>query len=459
MDTLIGQWQDVCTALKDRLGEGVADRWLSKITPHAVEGGRVCLTVSSPCVCEMIQQNFADPILSAWHSHNPAIETVSISVRATEKASQPPLVVPTVAEAPTAAPTIVPEADAADIPCRLNPHYTFDTFVVGNTNQFAYAAAQKIAEDDSAVFNPLYIHSAVGLGKTHLMQAIAWRMKETFPDKTVLYVSSEEFFHRFIKAIRTNAGTHFSEQFRSVDVLMIDDLQFIVGKNRTQEEFFHTFNHLIAMGKKIVLSSDAALADLQGIEDRLRTRIAQGLVVNIQPPSYELRLAILQDKMERMNVSVPREVLAFLADKISSSVRELEGALKRLVAHAQLIGTEITMETTREVLKDILNIRDVKVSVPMIQDAVMKHYALSVTELKGKQRDRRIARPRQLAMYLAKTLTPLSLPDIGAHFGRDHTTVIHAVKQTENLMSRDAALMREVKSMIVRLKSGDVRES
>ncbi|MDD3669521.1 MAG: helix-turn-helix domain-containing protein, partial [Alphaproteobacteria bacterium] len=195
-------------------------------------------------------------------------------------------------------------------------------------------------------------------------------------------------------------------------------------------------------------------ADLQGIEDRLRTRIAQGLTVQIQPPSYELRLAILQDKTERMGVAVPRDVLEFLADRISSSVRELEGALKRLVAHAQLIGTDISMETTREVLKDILNIRDVKVNVQMIQDAVMAHYNLSIAELKGKQRDRRIARPRQLAMYLAKTLTPLSLPDIGAHFGRDHTTVIHAVRQTENLMSRDAALTREVKGLVVRLKSG-----
>ncbi|MDD3669117.1 MAG: DnaA/Hda family protein, partial [Alphaproteobacteria bacterium] len=249
MDTLIGQWQDVCVALKDRLGEGVAGRWLSKITPRAVVDNRVCLTVPSPCVCEMIQQNFADPILSAWRQHDPSIEAISFSVR---PAVQPPLVLQPAAAAQPIAAAPAPVADEVDddIPCRLNPHYTFDTFVVGQTNQFAYAAAQKVAADDSAVFNPLYIHSAVGLGKTHLMQAIAWRMKETCPDKSVLYLSSEEFFHRFIKAIRTNAGARFAEQFRSVDVLMIDDLQFIVGKNRTQEEFFHTFNHLTAMGKK-----------------------------------------------------------------------------------------------------------------------------------------------------------------------------------------------------------------
>lgn len=286
------------------------------------------------------------------------------------------------------------------------------------------------------------------------MHAIAWRIKEIYPDKNVLYLSSEQFFQHFIKSLRKNNTDSFRDLFRSVDVLMIDDVQFIFGKKATQEEFFHTFNQLIARGKKIILSADTNPMDLESVEERLKTRIAQGLVVQIQPTTYELRLGILQEKMKTVKTKIPNDVLDFLAKNITASVRELEGALKRLIAQAEMLGTAINLETTRQVLRDILQVYERQFSVAEIQQTTAAYYNLKLSDLKSTRRDRKIARPRQLAMYLAKTMTALSLPDIGAQFGRDHTTIIHAVKTIEGLLERDAQLNTDKENILIRLREG-----
>lgn len=456
-DTILGQWAAICARIQEEQHDRFAVRWLSKIVPDKIENNRVNLLVPSPCIHELVKQNYADQILSLWQEQNAEIGGLDLQLAVTPRPTAHP--VRTQKTMPTVTLAVEPEENKA-IPSLLDPAHTFDTFVVGPSNQFACAAARKIAEDDSITFNPLYIHGGVGLGKTHLMHAIAWRMKELFPDKSVLYLSSEQFFHQFIRAMRPNktnrfeSTANFRDLFRSVDVLMIDDIQFICGKKATQEEFFHTFNTLIACGKKIVLSADSLPQDLQGIEDRLKTRIAQGLIVDIHPASYELRLGILTEKAASLSMSIPSNVLDFLACNITSNVRELEGALNRIVAHAELMGSPINLETTRSVLKDILNIREKAVHITDIQQAVCAHYDLTLLDLKSTRRERRIARPRQLAMYLAKTLTPYSLPDIGAQFDRDHTTIMHAVKTIEGLLPRDAQLAADAAILTRRLKEG-----
>ena len=323
---------------------------------------------------------------------------------------------------------------------------------MGDSNRFAYEAAKKIAEEETVSFNPLYFHAGVGLGKTHLMHAIAWRIKELYPDKTVLYLSSEQFFQRFIKGLQSKDMDSFKELFRNVDVLLIDDIQFIVGKRQTQEEFFHTFNNLISRGKKIILSADSAPMELRGIEERLRTRLAQGLVVDIHPASYELRLSILREKMGAMNTELDESVLEFLAKSITSNVRELEGALKRLVAHVELLGGKITLESARILLKDILHMTERQVKAPDIIQAVADFYRLTVKDLRDKRRDRVVVRPRQLAMYLTKQLTPMALPDIAKFYERDHTTVMHAIKTIEEYLKRDKQLAREKDMLVEQLR-------
>lgn len=456
-ETLTNEWQTVCGNLEKELGDRLALRWLKRIVPHSIENNQVCLCVPSPCIHELVKQNYADQILSLWQRENPLVDGLKFKLATPDISAK---TVPATNIKPIQ--TIQPEKqefhleiDGETIPCFLDASHTFETFVVGKSNEFAYAAARRVAEDESVSFNPLYIHASVGLGKTHLMHAVAWRIKELYPDKTVLYLSSEQFFQHFIKALRHNNTDSFRDLFRTVDVLMIDDVQFIFGKKATQEEFFHTFNTLISRGKKIILSADSNPLDLQGIEDRLKTRIAQGLVVNIQPTSYELRLGILQEKVKTVKTPVSDDVLTFLAKNITASVRELEGALKRVVARAELIGTLINIETTKEVLKDVLQAYEKQISIPEIQQLTADYYGLKLSDLNSTRRDRKIARPRQLAMYLSKTLTSLSLPDIGNHFGRDHTTIMHAVKTIEGLLKQDTQLQKDKEKIVFRLKEGN----
>ena len=292
----------------------------------------------------------------------------------------------------------------------------------------------------------MFLYGGVGLGKTHLMHAIAWELTNRISEPvSVAYMSAEKFMYRFIAAIRSQLTMEFKENLRSVDVLMIDDLQFLIGKDNTQEEFFHTFNYLVEAGKQIVISADKSPSDLNGLEHRLRTRLGCGMVADLHSTTYELRISILEAKAARAGVDVPVKVLEFLAHKITSNVRELEGALNRLVAHANLFGRPVTLETTHEVLHDILKAHDRRVTIEEIQKKVAEHYSIRLTDMSSARRARAVARPRQVAMYLAKQLTSRSLPEIGRKFGnRDHTTVMHAVSRVTELMERDGNFAEDV---------------
>jgi len=327
----------------------------------------------------------------------------------------------------------------------LDPRFTFENFVVGKSNELAHAAAQRVAEARAVPFNPLFLYGGVGLGKTHLMHAVAWHIKRRTPARRVIYLSAEKFMYQFIRALRQKNVMTFKEQFRSVDVLMIDDVQFITGKESTQEEFFHTFNALVDQNRQVVISADKSPHDLEGIEERMRSRLGWGLVADIHPTSYELRLGILQSKAEQMKAAVPLKVLEFLAHKIVSNVRELEGALNRILAHSTLIGRPITLETTQEVLHDVLRANDRRVTIEEIQRRVAEHFNMKLADMHSERRARAVARPRQVAMYLAKQLTTRSLPEIGRKFGnRDHTTVMHAVRKIEELCTMDAGFSEDV---------------
>lgn len=468
-ENLAHEWERVCGKLEKEVNNQMVVRWLKKSVPEQTDENQVCLCFPTPCIEEMIKRNYSQQILSVWQQENPEINSVQFKVKKVQKQEEICLKLKPVSQETLMTTMSEPSvkrygskveievaSDGESIPCFLDSDHTFDSFVVGTPNMFAFEACRRVAEDETAVFNPLYIHSAVGLGKTHLMHAIAWRIKELYPDQNVLYLSAEQFLKHYIKALRQQKLDTFQDLFRSVDALMVDDVQFIFGKKATQEEFFHTFNQLIARGKKIILSSDSNPMDLVNIEERLKTRIAQGLVVQIQPTTYELRLGILQEKVKNQSINIPDNVLDFLAKNITASVRELEGALKRLIAHAQMMGTAINMDTTRIVLKDILQVYERQFSVSEIQQMTANYYGLKVTDLMSVRRDRKIARPRQLAMYLAKTMTSLSLPEIGSQFGRDHTTIIHAVKTIEGLLARDSQLEQDRENIMTRLKEGGI---
>lgn len=330
----------------------------------------------------------------------------------------------------------------------LEPRFTFQSFVVGKPNEFAYACARRVAERPASQgFNPLFLYGGVGLGKTHLMHAIGWELdgRRGKHPASVIYMSAERFMYRFIAAIRNQSTIEFKEQLRSVDVLMVDDLQFLIGKDNTQEEFFHTFNALVDAGKQIVVSADKSPSDLSGLEDRLRTRLGCGMVADLHATTFELRISILEAKAAASAANVTPKVLEFLAHRIISNVRELEGALNRLIAHANLFGREITLETTQEVLHDILRAHDRRITIEEIQRKVAEHWNIRLTDMASSRRARAVARPRQVAMYLAKQLTSRSLPEIGRRFGnRDHTTVMHAVARVGELMERDAAFGEQV---------------
>ncbi|MBP2301904.1 chromosomal replication initiator protein DnaA [Azospirillum picis] len=355
-------------------------------------------------------------------------------------------------ESPTAVPAIL--EDRSDLSAALDPRFTFDNFVVGKPNELAHAAARRVADATTVTFNPLFLYGGVGLGKTHLMHALAWQIRKNDPNRKVLYLSAEKFMYQFIRALRFKDTMAFKQQFRSVDVLMIDDVQFISGKDSTQEEFFHTFNALVDQNRQVVISADKSPSDLEGMEERLRSRLGWGLVADIHPTTYELRLGILQAKADALQASIPLKVLEFLAHKITSNVRELEGALNRIVAHAELVGRSISLETTQEVLHDLLRANDRRVTIDEIQKRVAEHYNIRVADMHSARRARAVARPRQIAMYLAKQLTARSLPEIGRKFGgRDHTTVMHAVKKVEELRTTDPSFAEDVELLRRMLES------
>lgn len=436
-------WKRVHQSLRGEFGEAVFRSWLKPLSLQAYYHGTMEISVPTRFMRDWIQNHYAARILEMCQEKDQDIRRVEIVVVQSAIAFE------------EEATGVKPQAKAnqneklvekvEELTAPLDPRFTFDTFVVGKPNALAHAAARRVVESQNVPFNPLFLYGGVGLGKTHLMHAVGWAMKEQWPEKTVMYLSAEKFMYQFVRALRAQEAMSFKETFRSVDVLMIDDIQFISGKESTQEEFFHTFNALVDQNKQIIISADKAPSDLLGIEERLRSRLAWGLTADIHPSTYELRLGILQSKRELLNADVPDAVLEFLALKVTSNIRELEGAMNRIVAHADVSKQDVTLETTQEVLQDLLRAHDRRITIDEIQRKVADHYNIRMTDMHSARRARNVARPRQVAMYLAKQLTSRSLPEIGRKFGgRDHTTVMHAVRKIDELMNEDPQIAQDV---------------
>jgi chromosomal replication initiator protein len=432
------------------------------MTVERVAGDEGVIAVPTRFLRDWVTTHYADRLLTLWRAENQAVRRISFIVdprhahgeRAATSRDVP---------APPAEPVAI-EVGPADIIDdkgvwgALDARLTFENFVVGKPNELAHAAARRVAEACAASthavpFNPLFLYGGVGLGKTHLMHAIAWHVRHQAPGRKVIYLSAEKFMYQFIRALRFRSTMDFKEQFRSVDLLMIDDVQFISGKDSTQEEFFHTFNALVDQNRQIVISADKSPSDLEGMEERMRSRLGWGLVADIHPTTYELRLGILHAKAEQLKTEIPGKVMEFLAHKITSNIRELEGALNRIVAHATLVGRPITLETTQEVLNDLLRANDRRVTIDEIQKRVAEHFNVKLADMHSARRARAVARPRQVAMYLAKQLTTRSLPEIGRKFGgRDHSTVIHAVRRVEELRDSDREVDGAVRLLMRQLE-------
>jgi chromosomal replication initiator protein len=446
-------WQRIREKLRAEFGDATFNSWLKNISLASFNNGHISMTLPTRFLRDWVSNNYADKIKKAWLKENEAVRSIEIEVRSQPKRSTLPLKnMPTLTPSGQTitlqgvAASTTPSQEQENISARLDPRFSFDNFVVGKSNELAHAAARRVAEaKDKIPFNPLYIYGGVGLGKTHLMHAIGHEIAERRPEKSVLYLSAEKFMYRFIRALRYKDTMKFKEQFRSVDVLMIDDVQFIAGKESTQEEFFHTFNALVDQNHQIIISGDRSPTDLEGMEERMRSRLGWGLVADIHPTDYELRLGILQSKVENAHVNIDPRILEFLAHRITSNIRELEGALNRVLAYSDLVGRAVTLESTQEVLKDLLRANDRRITVDEIQKRVAEHFNIRMSDMHSARRARAVARPRQVAMYLAKQLTPRSLPEIGRKFGgRDHTTVMHAVRKIEELRETDQVLSEDV---------------
>lgn len=430
-------WARLRSRLRAEFGEAAYRSWLKPASFEQADDETIRILAPTRFMRDWIETQYGDRLLRLWSEENPKIVRLDI-VHAGADSDAP------IAE-PLPAVPVQTESPRAEIGAPLDPRFRFDNFVVGKPNELAFAAARRVAESESVPFNPLFLYGGVGLGKTHLMHAIAWQIRKTTPERRVIYLSAEKFMYQFIRAMRFKDTMAFKEQFRSVDVLMIDDVQFFSGKDNTQEEFFHTFNALVDHNRQVIISADKSPNDLEGMEERMKSRLGWGLVADIHPTIYELRLGILQSKAEKMEFDIPLKVLEFLAHKITSNVRELEGALNRLVAYARLIGRPIDLDNTQEVLQDILRANDRKVTIEEIQKRVAEHYNIRLGEMYSARRSRAIARPRQVAMYLSKQLTERSLPEIGRKFGgRDHTTVMHAVRKIDELCALDTSFSEDV---------------
>jgi len=429
-------WNKVKSKLRTKYGEDEFKSWINPISFVEQTGGQAVISAPTKFIKEWVLSNYMDDIKTLWQAEDKSIIAVDVFVISKKEKTY---------KTENNVATISNGSD--DLTTNLDNRYKFSNFVVGKSNELAYAAAMRVAETPQTLShtNPLFLYGGVGLGKTHLMHAITWHIKEHTPQRKVLYLSAEKFMYTFIRALRDKDTIGFKTQFRNVDVLIIDDVQFISGKESTQEEFFHTFNALIDNNKQIILSSDRLPSDLDGIKERVKSRLGWGLVIDIHETTYELRLGILHSKAEMAGMEIPQVVLEYLAHKITSNVRELEGALNRIIAHSTLVGREINLETTREVLRDLIRANEKVVSIDDIQKQVADKFNIKVSDMHSARRTIAIARPRQVAMYLSKILTPKSYPEIGRKFGgKDHTTVIHAVKKIEKLCAEDKEFAEDV---------------
>jgi chromosomal replication initiator protein len=444
------QWSQVQGMLRAEFGETAFKTWLAPLALGGLEGERIVLSVPTRFLRDWVAAHYADRIRVLWRRVNPEVTGVALGVMPVPAALPAPSDVRScAANSPGRALESPPPAET-EIGAPLDPRCTFASFVVGRPNELAFAAAKRVADQAAPPFNPLFVHGGVGLGKTHLMHAIAWQIRRQDATRRVVYLSAEKFMYQFIKALRFKDTMSFKELFRSADVLMVDDVQFIGGKETTQEEFFHTFNSLIGRGRQIVISADRSPCELTGLEERIRSRLGWGLVVDVHPTTYELRLEILQTKAAMIagEVEIPHTVLEFLARRITSNVRELEGALNRIVAQATLVGRAITLDLAQEILQDLLRAHERRVTIEEIQRRVAEHYGIRIADMHSARRARAVARPRQVAMYLAKQLTPRSLPEIGRKFGgRDHTTVMYAIRKIEDLRTTEPLISDDIETL------------
>ena len=444
------QWGQLQRKLLGTVGKNNYANWIEPLEFSDISEGVATFHVPTNFLGNYVAQNFGDLILHQLTESGQVVRRVNFRVAA-NSAQRPPvesMPAPLTEAAPVAA-LATDQLPGAP----LDRRFTFDSFVVGKPNELAHAAARRVAEGGPVTFNPLFLYGGVGLGKTHLMHAIAWELQTKRPDLNVVYLSAEQFMYRFVQALRDRKMMDFKQIFRAVDVLMVDDVQFIAGKDSTQEEFFHTFNALVDGNKQIIISADRAPGEIKDLEDRIKSRLQCGLVVDLHPTDYELRLGILQSKVDAYRLQYPgleisNQVLEFLAHRISTNVRVLEGALTRLYAFASLVGREITMELTQDCLADVLRASERKITIEEIQRRVSEHYNIRLSDMIGPKRVRSYARPRQVAMYLCKQLTSRSLPEIGRRFGgRDHTTIMHGVRRIEELRVQDGQIAEDIEML------------
>ncbi len=451
------KWGKLRQKLLKTVGQNNYKSWIEPLEFSALEGDVAVFNVPTSFLGNYVSRNFSDLILYELNNSGQIVKRLDFQVAA-NMVTQPPVARasddPVAELAPTTARVATdPKPSETFQAAPLDNRFTFDTFVVGKPNELAHAAARRVSEGGPVTFNPLFLYGGVGLGKTHLMHAIAWELRARQPELNVLYLSAEQFMYRFVQALRERKMMDFKHLFRSVDVLMVDDVQFIAGKDSTQEEFFHTFNALVDQNKQIIISADRAPGEIKQMEDRVRSRLQCGLVVDLHPTDYELRLGVLQSKVVQYRSTYPGleiadGVLEFLAQRISTNVRVLEGALTRLFAFASLVGRTIDMELTQDCLSDVLRASERKITVEEIQRQVADYYNIRMSDIIGPKRLRTYARPRQVAMYLAKQLTSRSLPEIGRRFGgRDHTTVMHGVRRIEELKSTDGQIAEDVEML------------
>jgi chromosomal replication initiator protein len=447
---LAAAWESIRNGLKRDCGARTFDGWLkpAELGSFDPDSGILDIQLPSQFMADWVRSHFAERLALAWKTALPVVREVRV-IAAPDGPRPSPLLI--LEEIPAA-----PAADAPRNPDSPNfdARYRFETFVVGKANEVAATAAKTLASADSVSFNPLFIHGGTGRGKTHLLHAIGQDFLARRPNARVVSMSAEKFMVEFVRALRENDTIGFKSRLRSADLLLIDDVQFIAGKDSTQEEFFHTMNEIITAGRRLVITSDRAPQDLDGIAPRILSRLSWGLVADINPADYELRLNILQSKLSALpGVDMPPNVVEFLARRLTNSIRELEGALNRIAAYALMTGRAIDLPFVEEVLANVLRANQRRISIDEIQTQVAEHYRIRKAEMTSARRAREVARPRQVAMYLSKQLTPKSLPDIGRRFGgRDHTTVIHAVRQIEKLRAADAELDADIRLLTRQLE-------
>lgn len=447
MENIADLWNAALANIEKKISKPSFDTWLKSTKAHSLQGNLLVITAPNEFARDWLEERYSQLIAGILYEITGEELSVKFIIPQNQKEEDPDLLLP--------AKKAKREEDQHDFPQNiLNPKYLFDTFVIGSGNRFAHAASLAVAEAPAKAYNPLFIYGGVGLGKTHLMHAIGHYVLEHKPNAKVVYLSSEKFTNEFINSIRDNKAVEFRNKYRNVDVLLIDDIQFLAGKESTQEEFFHTFNTLHEESKQIVISSDRPPREIPTLEDRLRSRFEWGLITDITPPDLETRIAILRKKAKAEGLDIPNEVMLYIANQIDTNIRELEGALIRVVAYSSLINKDINADLASEALKDIIPSSKPKViTILDIQRTVGEHFSVKLEDFKAKKRTKSVAFPRQIAMYLSRELTDYSLPKIGEEFGgRDHTTVIHAHEKISKLLQSDLQLQKQMKELNELLK-------